>query len=222
VCSVFDQRDIVHGDRVLHFRQTMVDVAALDRFRVSEKGRSAMCTPCTVHLKCWSCPGLNEGYGAYNPNGYGKCLLYLLWVDIDWSACTGDPYRHLLDAYGDVASYMTLYGRMLEERLNGKEMIDGRCAVCRVCTAAQSPPRPCIYPDEQRSSLEALGINVAMLSRQVLDHRLEWYREGVRTPAYVSVVHGLLTDAPKPPEMIFDADVSARARDWLHRWVTAH
>jgi predicted metal-binding protein len=218
--SGLTQTDFAHGSLVFHYRQLMVPVASLDPFRVTERARLGMCKPCPVYLKCWSCPGLNTGYDAYNERGYEKCLLYLMWVDIDWEAQVGDRYASVLETYGSLASYMTMYGRMLEAQLNGKEMIDGRCAVCRTCTMAESPPRPCAYPDDQRSSLEALGINVIKLSKHFFDHPLQWYREGRSIPSYVSVVHGLLTDAPEPDGMIAAPNVGDEAEEWLARWVS--
>jgi hypothetical protein len=202
----------------MFFRQALVPIGYLDKFRVSEHARSALCTPCPVHMKCWSCPDQNDGYNAYHDGAYSHCLVYLFWTDVGEIPSHADPYQVVLDAYATVASYITHYGRDLERRLSGKEMIDGRCAVCRVCTAAETPARPCAYPESQRSSLEALGINVTRLSNDIFDHRLHWYHKNVRTPAYVTVVHGLLTNTTTLPDAEFEPALATRASDWLDEW----
>lgn len=200
-------------------RQALVPLGYLDRFRVSEHARSALCAPCPVHLKCWSCPDQNDGYDAYNDGGYTQCLVYMFWTETGPVPPATDAYQAVLGAYGAIASYITHYGRMLEARLNGKEMIDGRCAVCRVCTAAETPARPCAYPADQRSSMEALGINVGRLSKEIFHHRLQWYRKNARMPSYVSVLHGLLTNSTELPVVEFDPSLSAAASEWLDRWM---
>jgi predicted metal-binding protein len=207
-----------HEAAAVHYAQALVAATELDRFRVTEGTRLALCEPCPVYLRCWACPGQNDGFASYAGRPYLYCLLYLFWIEVDAVEAIDAPFEAVLGAYAKIASFATQFGRMMEARLGGKEMIDGRCAVCRTCTAAESPPRPCAYPSDQRSSLEALGINVGRLAHAVFGHELRWYRRGRSVPPYVTVVHGLITDVVPPPGVPEVEGISERATEWLDRW----
>jgi predicted metal-binding protein len=214
---------IEHEGVQLHYRQVSVPVERLlSEFTVTETNRLHNCTSCGIFLKCWACPGMNDPFTAYNSRNWPKVLLYTFWRDVAYDSDPTRSYASVQQAYQSVAPFALQYGATLERELDGKLMIDGRCAVCRVCTAAMDPPRPCAYPDKLRSSLEALGFNVIRISKLLLEHPLEWHvdRPGgrKRTPGVISVVHGVLTFEDEPDEPPFEAWMSDAATAWIRNW----
>jgi hypothetical protein len=211
-----------HEGRTVGYKHVMVDVADLERFRMKEDARLGACGPCSVRARCWACPGLNEPLAGYAAGQYRRCLLYTFFTDVTYDPPCDDPYVRVQEAYRSIASYATIYGRWLEGELNGKNIIDGKCAYCFECTAAASPPRPCAHPAQLRASLEALGLNVGRIAQELLGHELVWFvRKSGRLPAVMSVVHGMLTNVDHCETRVDAPETSDTATRWLAAWRSA-
>jgi predicted metal-binding protein len=218
-----------HEGAHVEYHHHLVPVGLLtSRYMVRENTRLSNCEPCGVYNKCWSCPGLNQGFPAYNDDNFSNVLLYSFWVDLEPvdESDTRPSYARVQAAYAVVAPLALQYGNYLEQQFGGKLMIDGRCASCKVCTAALDPPLDCAYPDKLRSSLEALGFDVIRVSNNILKHPLKWHVDrglgrSKMIPAYVTVVHGLLTHmTEEPTQPYFEDWMSPAATTWLRDWRT--
>lgn len=211
-----------HEGARMHYRHLAIPTEQLAKFSQQETARIHNCMPCGIYRKCWACPGLNGGFDDYNSEAWPRVLLYSFWIDIDYDPDPACSYASVQRSYQRIAPYALQYGAHLERQLGGKLMIDGRCAVCRTCTAALDPPQPCAFPEKLRSSLEALGFNVAGISKHLLDHPLDWHIDHgdgrKHIPQQVAVVHGLLTYAEEPPEPLFEPWISEEATAWIQQW----
>jgi predicted metal-binding protein len=103
----------------------------------------------------------------------------------------------LINANRTLSPYINTYGKKLETYLEGKDIIDGKCHCCRKCNY----PDGCLYPDKRRSSLESLGIDASRLSKEVLQHEIQWYHKK-NIPKYLTVIHATLTNSNEPKTML--------------------
>jgi len=53
--------------------------------------------------------------------------------------------------------------------------------------------------------MEAIGLDATLISQEILDHKIEWYRkvnDKIIEPRYLTVIHTLFTNSLQPKEMI--------------------
>jgi len=196
----------------MHYTHKLISYEELKNFEVSKEEKIHACThglTCANYNNCFSCPPISPNLDRYNKENYKKCLVYSFWVDWDFVIGSDNPYFHLVNANRTISPYGWKYAMVLEKKLGGKVMIDGRCPICRVCEKKKG--KPCAYPKERRSSLEAVGINATELCEKVLEHKIQWYRkenDKIIEPEYLTIVHGLLTNIEVEPETIISMETN--------------
>ena len=189
----------------MHYKHKMISVADLDKFMVDDETKIKHCTyhkPCNNFGNCYSCPPVAPRLEKYNP-GYKNCLVYAFWVDWDFKINSDNVYFKLINANRTVSPYAWKYGQKLEKTLGGKIAIDGRCPICIKCMKKLG--KPCAFPKQRRSSVEAIAIHATNLCEEVLQHKIEWYKKvdgKIVEPRYISVIHCFFTDAEQPKEML--------------------
>ena len=167
----------------IHFKHNLITVEKLKQYLVPKHLIDAFCKgeynqtklACKNYGNCYSCP-------PYAPS----------FEEIK----SKNPFFVLMNAYRTLSPLMYKYGQWLERTIGGKDMIDGRCRLCKPCRLQLG--EPCRYPSKRRSSLEALGIHASKLAKEVLNHKIQWYRRvngKLVIPEYVTVIHGLLTNS---------------------------
>ena len=189
----------------MHYKHKMISVEELKKFLVDDETKVAHCNhvkPCNNFGNCYSCPPIAPRLEKYNP-GYKNCLVYSFWVDWDFKINSDNVYFKLINANRTVSPYAWDYGMKLEKHLGGKVMIDGRCPICKTCKKKLG--EPCAFPKRRRSSLEAVGVHATNLCEEILQHKIEWYKKvdgKIVEPAYITVIHGFLTNAEQPEVML--------------------
>ena len=187
----------------IHYRHKLVSKERLKEFLVSDK--DSLCVgriPCSNYRSCWSCPPYAPNLDKYSQN-YNYGLVYCFWTDWNFKINSTNPYFKLLNANRTLSPLAWHYGQKLERILGGKDAIDGRCPICRTCEKVHN--RPCKYPKQRRSSMEAIGLDATLISQEILNHKIEWYRkvnDKIIEPRYLTVIHTLFTNSLQPKEMI--------------------
>jgi predicted metal-binding protein len=167
------------------------------------EGREQRCQHgkgCNGFGNCYSCPPLAPNLERYNSQGYRNVLIYCFYADMEPFSQAKRIYKYQ-NAERTISPHIRKYGRILEGLLNGKDISDGRCKRCHPCNASLEPRIPCINYQELRCSLESLGVHVANLARDVLNHELKWWwhsENRKEDPPYITFVHGLLTNSQEP------------------------
>ena len=166
-------------------------------------GRESRCqhgNGCNGFNNCYSCPPLAPSLDQYNNQGYRNVLVYCFYADMEAFSRATRIYRYQ-NAERTLSPHIRKYGRILEKLLNGRDMSDGRCKKCHPCNASLNPRKPCVNYQDLRCSLESLGVNVAQLSNEVLNHELKWWLHTEKRKEdvpYITFVHGLLTNCREP------------------------
>ena len=98
-------------------------------------------------------------------------------------------------------------GKKLAAALDGYFLSSGHCCACRPKRCAVKDGKPCRKPDARTYSLEATGILVTELMKDVFDIKLQWWRpkEPDYIPEYMAKVIGLTR------EKAFESDETERA-----------
>lgn len=152
------------------------------------------CQVCPRYNKCWACPPHDfDPVSLLAPYNY----VYIIGAKVLIPAeLRGEVTGH--EAVAAKAEAITQEARkyldpiMLSlERTIGDALCcyGGTCYLCAACQKAKG--KPCIYPDKRRSSLEALGFDVAGTTQDLLGFELLWSEESL--PPYLTVVSALFT-----------------------------
>lgn len=202
-------------DLDIHYRHNMIPFSLLLKYATDERDEvenrckgeySRRGEPCSNYGSCWGCPPHSPSLNKYNKDDWKHVLVWCMWImwdQVSEQIDSNNRYFYLMNSDRTLSPMMWKYGRKLERTLGGKMMCSGRCQVCKKCRAEQN--EPCLHPNKRRSSLEALGINVVELSREVLDHEIDWYRSWqgeIETPEYITQVYGILTDNKEPKQKV--------------------
>jgi predicted metal-binding protein len=188
----------------MHYKHQLISFETLKEFLISDEAKNAACQHglvCSNRNACFSCPPFAPSLEKYNTENHKNCLVYAFWVDWNFTMKSDNPYFHLINSNRTVSPYIYHYGQILEQVLGGKDCIDGRCRLCDPCMLKLK--KPCAFPKQRRSSLEALGIDASSLSSKVLQHPIQWYTKNngnITTPQYITAIHGLLTDITNEPD----------------------
>jgi len=69
----------------------------------------------------------------------------------------------------------------------------GSCTLCRETGCARKSAKPCLHPDQTRSSLEAYGFDISKTASELLGIEIQW-GEKLVLPEYFTLVSGFFTD----------------------------
>ena len=133
---------------------------------------------CGMYGKTWTCPPAIDDYSVMEKNlkKYGRFFVFTTKHDIedsfDFEGMTKGKDKH-----GEVQQRVMDALKGLPVRVLGA----GGCTNCQKCTY---PLSPCRFPEKAVSSIEACGINVVELARDVDIN----YVNGPDTVTYFSIV----------------------------------
>jgi predicted metal-binding protein len=173
------------------------------------------CQACSNYEKNYSCPNFDfttETYlGAYEYVVLIRTIVSSKLLKEDADKLTdydfsSRVYRNHLKDYPDrqvtwndkVSMYFfnkvkdLMTSRLLElesEYTDSLCLVPGNCMTCQVCTKQKG--QPCLYPDQLRYSLEALGFLVSDIYEQFFKHTLEW--SGDDLPQSFETCSGILS-----------------------------
>ena len=194
------------------YKHALTSFEKIKTYLVEEKSdRCRKGLVCNNFGKCYSCPPGSPSIDKYNREGYKNVLVYAFWVYWGFTMKEKDPikykkqnaYLKLENANRTISPMTFNYGRKLEKLLGGKDMIDGRCPLCIKCNY----PNGCLHPKEMRCSMESLGLDACKISKDILQHEIQWYirrdnSDVLITPKYLTAIHCLLTNSNEPKEML--------------------
>jgi predicted metal-binding protein len=165
-----------------------VDTADLIKYENKEYFSSLCQSGCENYDRKWSCPPCNPTFTSYSKD-YACCLLVLLYCDLGQFNYIKGEYLKIRASNTILKSQSDKLLRYLEAELSGKMISNGSCRLCKPCSKKLGDI--CRHPQNLRFSLESLGLNVEMLSSDILGHTLQWYRNRT-SPDYSSVIGGVL------------------------------
>ena len=169
--GVFVKQRILHVNEVRHFE----DKAFTLEF----------CQSCPNYNKIWVCPPFAPTFGELSKN-YDHLHLAVFYIYMDSIAEEEDKIN---TGYKKVKTSGNQFMATLEQNLNGLLITGNHCEICRLCTIVNK--KPCSYPDKMRYNFTSLGLNMAGISKNLLNHPLQWPEKG-NTPKYISSFAGVL------------------------------
>lgn len=147
---------------------------------------------CPTYNKKWACPPFSPSYSKYSKN-YTSALIICFYIGLGQFGYIKNDYLKVKAANSILKSRMDKFLRSLEGQYGGKLLSNGSCRLCKPCSC-KDKNSGCKEPDKMRYSMEALGLNVGEISKNVLNHELFWYRKN-QLPLYTSVVSCLLNNS---------------------------
>ena len=95
--------------------------------------------------------------------------------------------------------------KILETRMPGsRSLSSGGCGLCEAC--ARKENLPCRRPEEMRYSMDAFGLDLTTITKDVFHIDILWCRD--RLPEYFTLIHGLLAKEPVPGTLWESAGLS--------------
>jgi predicted metal-binding protein len=165
----------------------------ITRFRFAKRV-TAYCQACPAYGKNWSCPPFgfdaDELLARYNH-------VYLFGVkmahDDKTRASADSPEKALMYSVrlmDNVNQKLLNILHSLESRYPGSRGASaGSCKICETC--ARTLEQPCRFPEKMRNSVESLGFDVSMISKELLGIELVWLKDSL--PPYQVLVNALFT-----------------------------
>ena len=152
------------------------------------------CKVCPRYNHLWCCPPFDfDTTEALKPYHYVYIVGIRTTVDPHLREIVTDPVT-----VGEMTEFITKDCRRyvdpvilgMEKAAPGSRSFHaGRCYRCDYC--ARIFGRPCVHPQEMRSSLESYGFDVARTTEELLGFKLEWSAD--RLPDHISFISALFT-----------------------------
>lgn len=135
---------------------------------------------CGKYGSCWTCP---PGVGAYQElekkiKTYESAAVFTCKYDLEDSF----DFEGMMD--GQRATMQVLYGIMDKLRADGEAFWTLGCGGCSLCKPCTYPDAPCRFPEKAVVSVEACGIHVVNLSKNIGIK----YNNGANTVTYFCIV----------------------------------
>lgn len=140
------------------------------------------CKHCQNYGKIWSCPP--HDFDSYEYLVTFKSIL-IMGAKITFIDEISKEER--LEIFQDERRKFS--DKLMAMEDNSIALIAGNCYQCKTCSRLKS--QPCILHEQMRYSLEALGLMVGEISKQVLNIELKWTSHGKND--YWMTLGGLLT-----------------------------
>lgn len=144
------------------------------------------CKECNNFNNNWSCPEFD-----FNPMDLWNVFknLELIGVKFTFEGEENKDWNKHLEKVKD--SFIdTLIS--LEKKIEGSlALFPGSCEICGRGNCKKIKNLPCIYPEKMRHSIEALGGDVGLITKDLLELKLSWFNEN-EYPEYLIIVGGLL------------------------------
>lgn len=177
---------------IINTKATFVDRANLIEYE-NPMLFSTLCKEgCPNYGKKWACPPYSPPFSRYAFD-YSRALLVVFYCYLDQFSYTKTEYMRIKASNSILKSRMDEFMRSLEKQIGGKMISNGSCRLCKPCALKGGTISPCNRPDQMRFSMESLGLDVAGISRNYLNHELLWYKDK-KAPLYSSVVSAFITN----------------------------
>lgn len=124
-------------------------------------------TGCNYYNKSYTCPPNSPTFTDYTKN-YNFSLIILMYTEIN-------EENSIKDIHKDLRCILSEILIPLEKNLNGLLTDGGRCLYCNECSYIYN--LPCKYPDKIRFSMEAMGIDLDKMSKEILNHTISWNKD---------------------------------------------
>ena len=154
----------------LKYKAILLSTEELSNETIREICRSSKC-----YGKRYSCPPFAPPI-SHLKKDFKKILAYLISME-------GQD----IENWYFLSDSVHIFGRRIEECLEGTSLTAGECRLCEICEAELN--RPCSKPKEMRYSFTGVGLDAQKLSN-ILDYKL-W------DEAYTSAIAGCLTNKEK-------------------------
>ena len=169
------QQYLVHGDI---FQQKIIDPAQIPF--AQSVADACQANLCGRYGSCWTCP---PGVGHWmdlekQVKSYQKAVVFSCKYELeDWFDLEG------MDAAA-LRARQCLKEIMENLRRDGISFLALGCGSCNICSECTYPDAPCRFPEEAIVSVEACGINVVQLSKDIGIR----YNNGENTVTYFSII----------------------------------
>lgn len=135
---------------------------------------------CGKYGACWTCP---PGVGSLEElrsriTSYEKALVFTCKYDLE------DCFDFEGMTEGAIQTQKRLYAILQEMKKDGFDVMALGCEGCILCEKCTYPDAPCRFPDKAIPSVEACGINVVEMSKELGLN----YNNGQNTVTYFCIV----------------------------------
>ena len=151
-----------------------------------------LCKKCKNYGKKYACPPNSPEFNTLCKKE--GLFVVLFKCNLEQIKNTSE-YNKIRIANSVMKSRIDKLMRALEENLENKFkfLSSGSCRLCKKCNFEKQ--LPCKYPLKMRFSLEATGINVEKITKELFGLPLLWYNHAShKAPEYTCVVAGLMCD----------------------------
>ena len=143
---------------------------------------------CINYNKKWCCPPNAKPFNILSKS-FGRAIITCMYLHTDEFSHVQNKYLRIKAANMVLKKLSNRLSKEVEQALNGHALLNGSCNLCRPCNYKIS--LPCKRPEQMRYSMEATGINVENLLKEVFEFELQWYT-AKSMPTYTSVVSCVL------------------------------
>lgn len=119
---------------------------------------------CPHYNLSYTCPPNSPKYTDYTKD-FENTLVIAMYTDVNEENSISDIHPYLRRILSDMLI-------PIEKEFNGLLTDGGRCRYCEKCTYVDN--LPCRFPDKIRFSMEAMGIDLDKVCREVLNHKIVW------------------------------------------------
>lgn len=119
---------------------------------------------CPHYDLSYTCPPNSPKFIEYTKN-YEYSLVIVMYMNIDSHNSIETVHPYLRRVLSDLLI-------PLEKKFNGLLSDGGRCRYCNKCAYVED--LPCRYPDKIRFSMEAMGIDLDKVCKDILNHSILW------------------------------------------------
>lgn len=151
-----------------HLFENTVSIDTLMRYHDASKVEN-YCKNCQNFKNIWSCPPHHFNTKVYLEQ-FNTAHLFALKIEIPAGTTKDEVLRIFQEKRRQFSD------EIMAKEGDGKALIAGNCYQCQRCTRLDN--KPCILEDKRRYSLEALGLIVSEVTKNLLDLELKWTKEG--------------------------------------------
>lgn len=157
---------------------------------------------CSLYGRNGGCPPFSKKFSKIRRNHFLILYAKMLTEFYPPKVLNGRYYTRWVFVETFMTALTNRIGKKLASTLDGYFLSSGHCCACRPKRCAVKEGKPCRKPDARTYSLEATGILVTELMKDVFNIKLQWWRpkEPGYIPEYMVKVIGLTR------EKDFDAD----------------
>lgn len=179
-----------NAEILVNLQATFIKVDSLYEYEQKSKFKNLCAEGCPNYNNKWCCPPFSPTYSKIAEE-YSNVILMLLYCDLSQFNYIKAEYMKVKASNAILKSKADKITRFLEKETSGVMMSNGSCKLCKPCNKKKN--LSCKRPMDMRYSLEALGLDVGAVSKEIFNHELLWYKNKL-APKYSSVLTGILTN----------------------------